>query len=551
MSPPRAVSSLAQKTFPMGLAIGSPVSVVTGVSHASLGRRPGIWRKARDLARAAHAAALQGDWPRLLWLGGELLPVSTARAAPADQLELKALAGAVEQVLASSPSGLGEALDLNRFFGAAGNANCYGPSMKYSMHQDAMGGMTSGELPGGDLGLWLEHEGPTQPCVAAQLSRRIEGVKGQAQQGLLLMAALRRQVESSSLMLPSAGNTTDVTSELESALHMTPKLSMLDVLSASVSLDADGKVYTYRFAFDLGATGAAAKTGEVVLRHTPGATPEQYSGVMQVAGFSLTGDMARGCTDAKDATSGQFKVADVSSVRYSRNGLALAFNSRAGNYCGHPSSLGIASYAGEVAAFEADGELDASVKLTPPGMPMGGFTRGSSKGWIGNFSRFAGDFDLDTVEGDFVYAWQAGTQDNATRMLALDTDYNAATGDRTLHGYFGFGADIATSDGKLLGMICNWAGPGNQHAPVPRFQSQSAVMTAGAMDFVIPAGGSKIVYAPTNSCSSVGTGFDVNVNRTIEAAEGEGVMQLLDVPGAGKSVAEELLARGFVVPSLF
>jgi len=553
---PAVVSASAQKTFPVGLAIGSPVAVVQSASHASLAPRPGLLRRARDIGRAAHAALRQGDLTRLLRVGGELLPVSKASAAPSDQLELKALAGAVEQALAAGP---GDALDLMRFFGSSGNANCYGPSMSYRTHQDESGGMSSGQLPGGDLGLWLEREGPAQPCVAAQLNRRIEGVKGQAQQGLLLMAALRRQVEmSSSLSLPAAGSSTDVTAELETSLHMSPKAATLDVLSATIALDADGKVYTYRFAFDLGGTGAAARSGEVVLRHKPGATATEYSGVLQIAGFSLSMDQARGCADEKDGATGQYEIADVSSVRYGRSGQTLSFSSRSGNYCGHPSSAAAVSFASEVATFDSDGELDPTVKLMPPMPPMGGggggpaaFMRAGVKGWIGNFSRFAGDFDLDTVEGDFLYAWQAGTQDNATRMLALDTQYDSALGDRSLQGFFGFGADIASSDGKLQGLICNWAGPGNNHTPKPLFQSQTATMAAGAMDFVIPSGGSKIRYAPTNSCSSTTTGFDADVDHTIEAMEGEGVTADLDAPSGSKTVAEELTARGFALPTLF
>jgi hypothetical protein len=341
-----------------------------------------------------------------------------------------------------------------------------------------------------------------------------------------------------------------VSAQLEAALHASPRTAQLDVLGASVSLDAGGEVYTYRFAFDLGLTGAGAKSGEIVLRHKPGSSEDQYSGVMQIAGFSLTGDAARGCTDEKDAASAQFEVADVSSVRYRRSGQSLAFDSRAGNYCGHPSSPAAIGFAAEVASFDANGELDPAVKLTPP-MGPGGFTRAGVKGWIGNFSRFAGDFALDTVEGDFLYAWQAGTQDAATRMLALDTAYDSVTGDRTLQGFFGFGADVATSDGKLQGMICNWAGPGNQHVPRPSFQSQTATLAAGALDFVIPAGGSKIRYAPTNSCSSTTTGFDADVSHAIATGEGEGVAQDLDGPGSGKSVAEELAARGWKMPSLF
>jgi hypothetical protein len=437
-------------------------------------------------------------------------------------------------------------LDLNRLFGSGGNANCYGPSMDYAHHENApMSGMESGMLPGGDLGMWREYEMGTQPCVSAQLSRRIDGVKGQAMQGLLLMAAMRRTVETSSdLAMPEAGASTDLTTAFEAELHESPKFAKVELRTATIALDAGGSTYTYRLVFDMGATGADAKFGEVVMKHQPGASETSYEGVVQVAAFSLSGDAARGCSDVKDGTTNLFQIADVSSVRYTRNADQLAFSARAGNYCGHPSSSSSTAYAEEVASFTTLGELDATVKLSSA-------TRGTTKGWLGSFSRFAGDYDLETVEGDFLYTWQAGPMDGNARSLALNVEYNTATELRTLQGFFAFAGDIATTNGTLLGMICNWAGPGNSHTPQPMFQSQTATMTSGAAEFTIASGGSKLSYAPTNSCNSTTTEFDRDLSHAIEAGEGSGMTNELDKPADGKSVQEEIESRGFGIPTLF
>jgi hypothetical protein len=546
---PLTASEAALETFPSGLAIGSPARVKLAGAKAERPRqsRPGFLRYLTDYVRASWQAMTHRDTGTLAQLVSQLIPVSAARAASADQLELKALAGSVDSVLAGDPmASLDSVIDLNRLFGGGGNANCYGPSMAYAHHENAGSpGMESGMLPGGDLGMWLEYEMGMQPCVAAQLSRRIDGVKGQAMQGLLLMAAMRHSVETTSgLAMPAAGASTDLATAFEAVLHKSPKFAQVELRAATIALDAGGTTYTYRLVLDTGAMSTEEKVAEIVMRHVPGASESAYDGVMQVAAFSLSGDAARGCMDAKDGATSMFQVADVSSVRYTRNGDKLSFSSRAGNYCGHPSSASSTAYAAEVATFTTDGELDASVKLSSP-------TRGTTKGWLGNFSRFAGDYDLDTVDGDFLYAWQAGPMDGSSRSLALDVQYNTATELRTLQGFFGFAGDIATTDGTLLGMICNWAGPGNNHTPQPMFQSQTATMTAGATEFTIASGGSKLNYAPTNSCSSTTTEFDRNLSKTIETGEGAGMTNELDKPAVGKSVQQEIESRGFAIPALY
>ncbi len=534
----------AQATFPTGLAVGSPADISSASSAQGL--PPGGARVALDWSRAAWHALASGDGAELGRLAAVALPLGSARADTAMVPDLKISADRIEKVLSGDTSiSLDQVLALEELFGGGGNANCYGPSLAYQSHEDALGGgpMSSGTLPGGDLGLWLEYENGTQPCVAAQLSRRVAGAKGQATQGLLLMAAMRLTVARSSVLsMPAAGSSTDIATDFATLLHTVPAFASINVYAASISLDGSGAVYTYRLAIGNGATDASARSGEIIMRHTPGSSASSYSGTMQVSGFWLTLDPAMGCIDA--TSGGLLQAARVSTLRYSRSGTTIAFASRSADYCGAPASTASADWGADVASFTTGGELDPTVKLS-------GAIRGSTKGWRGNFARFAGDFDRNTVAGNFLYAWQAGTGDGNSRALAVNADYNSATETRSLQGFFAFAGDIASTDGSLLGMICNWAGPGNQHAPQASFQSQTATLSASALGFVIPSGGSKITYAPTNSCSSTTTEYDANVDGSIASGEGAGTAAVLDAPTGSNTVQQEIEGRGFAKPSLF
>ena len=203
---------------------------------------------------------------------------------------------------------------------------------------------------------------------------------------------IEQTIKTAGIKAPAAGASTDLAAAFEAELRKSPKFAQMELRAATIALDAGGAAYTYRLVFDTGATGAQAKFAEVIMNHVPGGSASEYHGVMQVAAFSLSGDAARGCSDAKDSATNMFQAADVSSVRYERTGNKLSFSSRAGNYCGHPASESSTGYAADVATFTTAGELDANVKLTSP-------MRGATKGWLGNFSRFAADYDLDTVDG--------------------------------------------------------------------------------------------------------------------------------------------------------
>ncbi len=529
-------------TFPTGLSVGTPTALSAPGTVASAAPADGL-RYAFDFGRATWAALSRGDGRALGRLATVLVPAGQAHAATAVEPDLKADSAVIDKLVSGDASvALGTALNLNALFNGSNNANCYGPSVAYISHQDFTSGMpaAAGTLPGGDLGMWTATEGSTQPCVAAELNARVAGVKGRVKQGLRLMAVMRVTVGKSSLSMPAAGASLDIKTYLQTALAAVPALSAVTVDAATIALDAGAAMYTYRLVVSMG-SGVNATSGEVILKHTPGGSHSVYSGVMQVAGFQLSTDPAFACTDEVDSGTGRYKVAQVSTVKYSRNGSAIEFGSRDGQYCGHPSS-GSVNYAAEVASFSVDGQIDPAAKIS-------GNTRAGSTGWRAGFTRFAGSFDKDTVAGDFLFAWQAGTGDGKSRSLAAHAAFNTVTEVRTLDGYFAFADDVATSDGALQGMVCNWAGPGNSHTPVATFQSQTATLGASATEYTL--GASKITYAPTTSCSSTTTAFDVNVSGGIVGSEGVGTLADLDAPSGANTVQQEIDARGFAKPSLF
>ncbi|MBC7957002.1 MAG: hypothetical protein H7Y33_14170, partial [Cytophagales bacterium] len=493
--------------------------------------------------RATWAALSQGDTRTLSRLATALVPASRAHAATAVEPDLKGDTTVIDKLFSGDTSvTLGTALNLNALFNGSNNANCYGPSLAYSSHENFVSGMpaAAGTLPSGDLGLWTATEAGGKPCVAAELNARVSGVKGRVKHGLRLMAVMRLTVAKSSLTMPAAGGSLNMQAELQSTLSAVPALSGVTVNAATIALDSGGAIYTYRLLVSQG-TGTSATSGEVILKHTPGGSHTAYSGVMQVAGFHLSTDPAFSCSDEVDGATGRYKVAQVSTVKYSRNGAAINFGSRDGQYCGHASGSS-SNHAAQVASFTGDGQLDPTVKIS-------GNTRSGGTGWRAGFTRFAGSFDKDTVAGDFLFAWQAGTGDGNARGLAVHADYNSATEARALNGYFAFTGDVATSDGSLLGMICNWAGPGNSHTPASKFQSQTATLSASATDYAL--GASKITYAPTTSCSSTTTSFDVDVSGSIASGEGVGTVADLDTPSGANTVQQEIELRGFAKPSLF
>lgn len=515
-SPTTAQASVsASESFPTGLVVASPAELGSASAAAST--------TARALA----------------------VPLG----AGAGRAELTDMGARIEAVLAGDTSvSLGGLLSFGNLFLQGSNAGCYGPQLLYANHEDGSG-TESGLLPGGDLGLWLPTDAASgQPCVVAQLNARTAGVKHATRQGLLLMAVMRATITSSggTLSMPAAGFRTDLTTPFSTVLTALPALTGVTVHAATVSLDPFGKTYTYRLAVSRNAGTSAGRSGEIVLQHRPGATAAAYSGVLRVAGFDLASGATFGCSDRM--TSGRYQRARVTTVRYSRQGDQIDFGARSGQYCGAPADLADTDYARQVASFTTN-ELDPAEQL-PAGAPGSAVVAGTSTGWRGNFDRFGGRYDRTTGAGQFLYAWQAGTGDRHARALAVSSTYDSTVDSRTVQGYFAFTDALATTDGSLLGMVCNWAGPGAVHTPAARFQSQTATLAGLASTFVATA--SHLGYAPTNACASTTTVFDANADGTLAGGEGQGTLPALDAPASPSvSVQGELVSRGYRQPGYF
>ncbi|MBI2732283.1 MAG: hypothetical protein HYX44_02920 [Aquabacterium sp.] len=101
---------------------------------------------------------------------------------------------------------------------ARSHAACYGHN-----HDNASG--ANGTLPLGEVAIWRDTDpGTGQACAAAELAAQTQGVTAQAHQATLLMAALRQAVAANtSVLLPTAGGSVDLSSQASALL--TPLLA--------------------------------------------------------------------------------------------------------------------------------------------------------------------------------------------------------------------------------------------------------------------------------------------------------------------------------------
>jgi len=285
---------------------------------------------------------------------------------------------------------------------------------------------------------------------------------------------------------------------------------------------------------------ASGRTIEAALRHTPGANAEAYSGTLRVA---VDGEPSfPNCSTPS--------TVDALTTSYTSTAATqLSLVSRRATYCA-------TSLSGLPAAYlDGNGLADPTVKW--PGVPTG---------WGGNFARFGANFDPSSaaLKGDYAYAWQAGPQDRHARI------FNIRMNDATANGeaFFGFGDDIAVTDGTITGFICNWAGPGSAKTIRAQYaQRQFVAFDAATGRWRQPTGGSDIRYAPTNDCTytnaqrSAGATFwydrdltgssagsPTQANTTVDPADSAYPLDLFD-RGSSATIADAIRARGGRLPS--
>lgn len=414
----------------------------------------------------------------------------------------------------------------------ADDATCYGPSVAYEKHPDftppefAPQNYEDGELPPGDVGIWTETEdGTDQACAAAQLNHRMRSVAYKSQAAMETFASLVCVANDK----PAAGETLTLTDSMNSMATSAGLDAVFSLATLSAETTADGLTYSYDVEFVY--TDTAGDAHPVVLRmsYTPAATDTTtYQGQFSyLIGDNQSLDDA-GCPSSDD-------FFDAGSVVYTRDGSErIRFEARQAGYCSSSGS-----------SFDPigdDGLLDTSEESAT-----------NPNGWQHNFTVTLADYSPTTEVGNFVLAWQAGSDDGNSRVA--NVTLNESEGEGTLSGdaWFGYGDDIASFDGSIKGIICNWAGPGSTHTLQNHAQHQGIVFDATAEAFTSTADTLNIGYAPTNSCSYDGTGsfsLDSDSDGTADtdpslAIEND-LLPLTDADGDG--IFDEFAAAGFVLP---
>ncbi|MFC4158561.1 hypothetical protein [Chitinimonas lacunae] len=460
---------------------------------------------------------------------GKVFPRSLAASAPTRQdkngfaatfaaLSYRGATTRIDALLTGAATGLGS-FDPNLFLAESMDAACFGPTMQYSGHPDAAsGGPSSGMLPRGDLGLWKEVDTPTgDACAAAQLNAQMDGVSMRGNMAMIGLAVLLRQAYVSGKGLPAAGASVDLLAEMN-ALGSAATFS-----KATLSLDSSGKTWRYGMEFSFTDGSGQPHTVYLQLDHTPGGSPSAYQGLLT---YGITQQFQGGTCG-----SGNNPVTRIGTFKYQRADANISSILRQGQYCGHgsPSSLG---------AFQSDGQLDPSLK------------------WSDSFMRFGANYDPSTQKGKYLSAWQAGLFDPNSRILQLGINGIGSGTSNDGESYYGYGAPLSSSDGKILGFYCNWAGP-KPASPVGLHkeyaQRQFLRYNASSGKWEQPSGGANIRYAPTDACTNTSGSFwyDRNLDNLNNETSTDLLVSTPDLFGLGSSstIAEAIAARGYVIPA--
>jgi hypothetical protein len=405
------------------------------------------------------------------------------------------------------------------FSQTAVNANCYGPTVAYVNHPD--GSPASGDLPSGDVGIWMETADDGNACAAAQLNARMQGIRDRTKAALMGLATIVCAINTDSTgthEIPE-NSTTDATSIMPTTSGVTWNLAT--ITHATLSLEDK---YSYVLDFDYDGNNIY-----IDMVHIPDSdSTGQYRGRFSYQ-ISDTIDYGGNCP-TNDVTRNGSIVYNLT------NRTNMLIESKDAQFC----EL-------EANGFDSNGIVDETMKYNAATEP---------NGWANDFNLLRAEFDPTTRLGDYAYAWQAGMMDGNVRAfnLVATDDGNDATEDFSATAFFGYGEDIENGDPSITGFIGNWAGPGNNHSLYFSEKAQKQVVDFNTSTRKFNSTTANIKYAPTNDLNHNGAGFafdsnadgstDSSTSFTNELASGT------DTNGDTDATIEETIAAaGISVPS--
>ena len=402
--------------------------------------------------------------------------------------------------------------------------DCYGPRVNYAGHPG--GTPSSGKLPVGDTGIWNPTEGATEACAAAQMNALVDKVARKVDNMISMFGSMACLGRKAGISLPAIGSSIDLKDEM--AAHAA--IDGLTINAATLERLADEGTYSAfkSIITSVMSIGSEDITGTVTLKHIPTSSDNStYKGKAKV---KMSMDSVDDCGGAGVmAGTILYEKTSTSSVVYEFNFA---------DFCGSTTD-----------PFDSDGNIDPSDKYNAASNP---------DGWTHNWNY--GLFSLNPTNdtGTVSYAWQAGKDDQRTRVMNVTT-----TGATDLSGnaYYGFGPDIAANSGigTIDGFICNWIGPGGAGFEVDRSattllangkgwnkaQRQVLSKASGATEFT--ATSSSILYSPVNDCTSdAGDGFTYNA---VDGA-GNALSYSNDRTSAATAIASELINLSDVIFTL-
>lgn len=348
---------------------------------------------------------------------------------------------------------------------------CYGPRMDYVNHPDFVSGQpaATGQLPQGDLGIWLDTE-PTQsdagtaPCSAVKMnelmSKAIHNIDMATGSVAMMMCAAAHERISAPRNNGDILNFADILNEVPNSPFTitTATLERIDANTLKSVLVADHNGGNENRMGLLSITTShnhATRTGLVQIERTP----------QQGGNDRLVVTSARYQPDVSDETTLQLRV---------QQGRFLT---------------------SETDYYDTQGD----VKLGP--------ISGNPNRNIEDTHLLLAEFTSTTGEQKVAYGWNAGGNDSHYRVFNAEADTTTAD---AWYGYVPnpYGPSGSTTVGDTpdldlsdtdAGMICNWAGPGNNHNVNTYLQHQS--MTKDGQDrWILTNNGSLIQYVPTVAC---------------------------------------------------
>lgn len=362
------------------------------------------------------------------------------------------------------------------------NDGCYGPNINYTNHPDSGVASTNGQLPGGDFGFAMSTgAGSTQSCATAQFNRVMDSVSTQMGSVLETMAGLICIAKVNGIELPQdAGVRVDLTL---AAIEAYDENDIdFDIEQAVIKREPEdiGEDPVFTMGFTGSTVDGQGRTRDVmiVMRHMPleesGAT---YVGKVAFTISLNTNDKPGNCM--MGALTGSTQAVSIAYERSSASEIVQEM--RRAEFCGISPDPFVSA---DNFTVDLDKKFDAVLRPS---------------GWGNNAHIAQFVYDPDSETGEYRYAWQAGMFDSHTRVLNL---YITNTGTGKAHN--GYGPQIASDVGvgSIDRMICNWAGPGNNHTGIAKAQQQTFMLN-NTTHLYTPTS-SNITYAPTNTCDTTG-----------------------------------------------